>query len=202
VAKKSKKELILTTAITNFSKFGYENTNLDLIAKECNITKPAIYYHYKDKAALYEAVVCSEFSKLAQTIEENTLEGDAKERLHNYIETFGSFLISNPTFSSIFAREIASGAATLPAKCAIFLSRTLSRLMLILEQGINEGIFEKENPFMIQMMIVSTLTSYNTTKPFRERIISILEDKNRLPEVEFENIVESLSKKIIKGLLC
>ncbi|EQB40363.1 hypothetical protein M947_00780 [Sulfurimonas hongkongensis] len=202
MAKKSKKELILTTAITNFSKYGYENTNLDLIAKECDITKPAIYYHYKDKAALYEAVVCSQFSKLAQIIEKNTLEGDAKDKLYNYINTFGSFLISNPTFSSIFAREIASTAATLPDKCAVFLSRTLARLILILEQGEDEKVFEKENPFMIQMMIVSTLTSYNTTKPLRERIFSVLEDKSKLPEIEFENIVESLSKKIIKGLLC
>ena len=55
---------------------------------------------------------------------------------------------------------------------------------------------------MIQMMIVTTLTSYNTTKPLREKILSVLEDKSRLPEVEFENIIESLSKKIIKGLLC
>ncbi|MCK9473756.1 TetR/AcrR family transcriptional regulator [Sulfurimonas sp.] len=202
MAKKSKKELILITAIENFSKFGYENTNLDVIAKECNITKPAIYYHFKDKAALYEAVVYSEFLKLVQTIEKNTLKGDAKERLHNYIETFGSFLISNPTFSSIFAREIASGAATLPDKCTTIISRTLSRLILILEQGAEEKVFEKENPFIIQMMIVSTLTSYNTTKPLRERIFSVLEDKSKLPEVEFENIVESLSKKIIKGLLC
>lgn len=202
MAKKSKKELILTTAIENFSKFGYENTNLDLIAKECSITKPAIYYHYKDKATLYEAVVCSQFSKLAQIIEENTLDGDAKHKLHNYIHTFGSFLISNPTFSSIFAREIASGATTLPLKCSIFLSRTLSRLMQILEEGVTQEIFEEENPFLIQMMIVTTLTSYNTTKPLREKVLSVLKDKSKLLEVEFENIIESLSRKIIKGLLC
>jgi len=202
MAKESKKELILKAAIANFSKFGYENTNLDLIAKECKITKPAIYYHYKDKAALYEAVICSQFSKLAQIIEENTLDGDVANRLHNYINTFGSFLISNPTFNSIFAREIAGGASTLPIKCATLLARTLARLMQILEEGVQEEIFEEENPFMIQMMIVTTLTSYNTTKPLREKVRSLLEDKSKLPEVEFENIIDSLSRKIIKGLLC
>ncbi|RLG40983.1 MAG: TetR/AcrR family transcriptional regulator, partial [Thermoproteota archaeon] len=50
MAKISKKELILATAIEHFSRFGYELTTLDSIAKECSITKPAIYYHYKDKA--------------------------------------------------------------------------------------------------------------------------------------------------------
>jgi len=202
MAKESKKNLILQVAIVHFSKFGYENTNLDLIAKECAITKPAIYYHYKDKAALYEAVICSQFSKLAQIIEENTLEGDITEKLHNYIDTFGSFLISNPTFNAIFAREIANGGLTLPSKCAKLLSRTLIRLMQILEEGEKGGIFEKENPFMIQMMIVTTLTSYNTTKPLRETILLSLEDKSKLPEVEFSNVIDSLSKKIIKGLQC
>ena len=202
MAKESKKELILQVAIANFSKFGYENTNLDLIAKECAITKPAIYYHYKDKATLYQAVICSQFSKLAHIIEENTLEGDATNKLHNYIDTFGSFLISNPTFNAIFAREIASGGSTLPIPCVTFLARTLARLMQILEEGVEEGVFEKENPFMIQMMIVTTLTSYNTTKPLREKVLSVLEDKSKLPEVEFAHIIDSLSKKIIKGLLC
>jgi len=202
MAKESKKELILQAAIANFSKFGYENTNLDLIAKECKITKPAIYYHYKDKATLYEAVICSQFSKLAKTIEERTLEGNATDKLRSYIQNFGAFLVSNPTFNAIFARELASGGATLPIKCATLLSRTLSRLMQILKEGEKDGIFEEENPFLIQMMIVTPLTSYNTTNPLREKVLSSLEDKSKLPEVEFENIIDSLSKKIIKGLLC
>jgi len=202
MAKESKKELILQAAIANFSKFGYENTNLDLIAKECKITKPAIYYHYKDKAALYEAVICSQFSKLAKTIEERTLEGNATDKLRSYIQNFGAFLVNNPTFNAIFARELANGAATLPLKCATFLAQTLTRLAQILDEGAKEGIFEEENPFMIQMMIVTTLTSCHTTKQLREKVFSLLEDKSELPEIEFENLIDSLSKKIIKGLLC
>jgi len=110
--------------------------------------------------------------------------------------------VSNPTFNAIFARELANGGATLPIKCATLLARTLTRLMKILEEGTEEGIFEKENPFIIQMMIVSTLTSYNTTKPLRKKVLSLLEYQSTLPEVEFENIINSLSNKIIKGLLC
>jgi len=201
VAKVSKKELILESALEHFSMYGYESTTLEAIAKVCSITKPAIYYHFKDKAALYEAVICSQFSLLADTIERKTQEGDAQTQLTSYVTSFGNFLIFNPAFSAIFAREIASGAHTLPQKCAKLLSRTLLRLMEILELGEKKGVFEKENPFMVQMMIVSTLTSYNTTKPLREKIVSVLETKD-LPNPAFENVIDSLSKKIIKGLLC
>ena len=202
MAKISKKELILKSAVEHFSKYGYESTSLENIAKECSITKPAIYYHFKDKAELYQAVICSQFSKLVGSIEENTKNGNAEEKLNIYIVTFGEFLISHPTFNAIFAREIAGGGYSLPAKCSKLLSKTLQRLMDILQQGQRDGVFEEENPFMIQMMIVTTLTSYNTTKPLREKIASLLEDKTKLPEPNFQNVIESLSKKIIKGLKC
>jgi len=202
MAKFSTKEMILQSAIRHFSEFGYDSTSLENIAKECNITKPAIYYHFKDKAELYKAVICSQFSSLADEIEKNTEIGTAEDRLHLYIVTFGDFLISNPTFNSIFSREIANGGNSLPLECSKLLSRTLSRLMDILEDGQKEKVFEDENPFMIQMMIVTTLTSYNTTKPLRQKIVSLLKDRTKLPEPNFQNIIKSLSNKIIKGLKC
>jgi len=200
--KRSKKDLILEVAIRHFSAYGYASTTLDRIAQDCQITKPAIYYHFKDKAALYEAVTCSQFSIVAEHIETATQSGDAAGKLHSYISTFGEFLISNPSFSAIFAREIAGGAMTLPSKCTKILSRTLVCLIEILNQGKEEKLFGNENPFMIQMMIVSTLTSYNTTRPLRERIVQGLEEKDAALEPHFENVIEDLSQKIIKALTC
>ncbi len=198
----SKKEKILKTAIELFSQKGFDATTLESIALECGITKPAIYYHFKDKAALYEAVTCSQFGKVAQQIEDETTTGSAVERLKSYISTFGNFLISNPSFNAIFAREIAGGASTLPSKCSKILSRTLLRLISILDEGKKEGIFAEENPFMIQMMIVSTLTAYNTTRPLRERIVQDFGRESTTLEPHFSNVIEDLSDKIIKALIC
>jgi len=202
MVKVSKKKIIIQKALKYFSLYGYENTNLELIAKDCNITKPAIYYHFKDKAALYKETICVLFSEIAIKIEENCVDSSAVENLANYIKTFGDFLISHPDFNAIFAREIANGAKTLPLECTKFLSKTLFILKDILEDGLKEGVFEEENPFMIQMMIVSTLTSYNTSRPLRENVAQVLEGATTVPEPNFQNVVESLSKKIIKGLRC
>ncbi len=201
MAKISKKELIVKHARSLFSQHGYELTTLEAVAKVCSITKPAIYYHFEDKAALYRAVICPEFTTIAQHIEENTQVGTAVQRLESYIKTFGEFLISHPDFNAIFAREIANSAITIPDECIEQLSRTIKQLIFILDAGEKEGVFQKETPFLIQMMIVTTLTSYNTARPLRERIAQTIEDKSR-QEPNFENIIESLSKKIVKGLLC
>ncbi|SFV75304.1 Transcriptional regulator, TetR family [hydrothermal vent metagenome] len=199
--KLSKKELIIKHARASFSKYGYELTTLDAIAKECLITKPAIYYHFKDKATLYKAVVCPEFTAIATKIEQNTQQGTPLERIQSYVETFGEFLINHPDFSAIFAREIANGAVTIPNDCIKQLSRTLKQLINILDDGEKEGIFQKEEPFLIQMMIVTTLTSYNTSKPLRERIAHVIDTQNA-QEPNFQNIIKSLYEKIKKGLIC
>ncbi len=200
--KVSKKELIIYHARESFSKNGYELTTLEAIAKECSITKPAIYYHFKDKATLYKAVVCPEFTAIALKIKENTQMGTPTKRLENYIKTFGEFLISNPSFSAIFAREIANGASSMPDECIEQLSRTIGQLISILNDGESAKTFTKEPPFLIQMMIVTTLTSYNTAQPLREKISQYMQNKTTQAEPNFHNIIDALSQKIIKGLLC
>lgn len=201
MSKLSKKELILHHAKSLFSKHGYELTTLEAVAKACNITKPAIYYHFKDKAALYKAVICPEFTAIAENIEQNTQEGSPQERLQNYIKTFGEFLISHPDFSAIFSREIANGATTIPDDCIEQLSRTFKQLINILDAGMKENLFREATPFLVQMMIVTTLTSYNTTKHLRERIAKAIQNE-AVQEPNFHNIIDSLSDKIIKGLQC
>lgn len=198
----SKKDLIVASAREHFSKYGYELSTLENIAKECGITKPAIYYHFKDKAALYKAVVCPEFTSLAEKIEQYAQEGTPIERLERYITTFGEFLISNPTFSAIFARELANGSINMPDDCIEKLSRTIKQLVLILQKGEQEGVLQPTTPFLVQMMIVTPLISYQTTKPLRAKITQFAQDEHMSLEPNFSNIIETLSEKIIKGLQC
>ncbi|MCZ8522640.1 MULTISPECIES: TetR/AcrR family transcriptional regulator [Paenibacillus] len=59
----STQELILTTAYRLFARHGFEKTSLSMIAKEVGITKPAVYYYFPSKEALFSALlheVCRE----------------------------------------------------------------------------------------------------------------------------------------------
>ncbi|GIP23773.1 TetR/AcrR family transcriptional regulator [Paenibacillus sp. J22TS3] len=56
-------EQILQTAYMLFARNGYEKTSLSMIAKEVGISKPAIYYHFPSKEALFTVLldaVCEE----------------------------------------------------------------------------------------------------------------------------------------------
>jgi hypothetical protein len=90
----------------------------------------------------------------------------------------------------------------MPESCVTELSRTLQCLASILEKGKEKGLFHCENPFMIQMMIVTTLTSYITTKKLRERVSVALAGSNEMIDPQLEDLIENLSTKIIKALTC
>ncbi len=197
----NKKEHIIKAATEHFSNYGYEATSLDNIAKACGITKPAIYYHFQDKAALYEIVLLRHFDRLNARINQGTDADDPRQALQGYIEAFGSYLIEVPTFSATLSREIANGGKGLPDSCISSLSQTLNRLSSILEKGKVEGFFVCENPFMIQMMIVTTLTAYITTRPLRERVYHHLGRPDWI-DPDMTDVITSLSDKIIKALAC
>jgi len=51
------KELIVKTALKLFLQKGYYNMSMAKIAAEIKISKPAIYYHFKDKDAMVHGVL-------------------------------------------------------------------------------------------------------------------------------------------------
>lgn len=51
------KELIVKTAYEVFKSVGYDKASLVDIAKNANLTRGAVYWHFKDKQSLYEYVV-------------------------------------------------------------------------------------------------------------------------------------------------
>jgi len=197
----SKKEKILEVASEEFARVGYDRATLEEIARRCAITKPAIYYHFRDKFSLYEAVLCSRFELLNQRIQEACDPQSPVEGLEAYIRIFGGFLLEHPGFSSIFAREIADGAKELPENCIRNLAGMLGRLAQVLSEGERQGRFRRENPFMIQLMIVATMSNYQTTAELRERVTALLDDA---PEAcpKLREILPNLTQTILKALTC
>ena len=198
------KERILEVSARHFADYGYGKTVLDNIANECKITKPAIYYYFKDKSSLYQEVLCSNFETLKRKVLKRTSDESPERALEEYILGFGEFFVKNPYFSAIFARELSKSNPPMPEKCIKNMFALVERLSQILKKGEKQGIFEKQNPFVIQLMIVSTLTTYQTTKKIRESIRPLL-GESLSPDYADNlegDLIPSLIRKIVKGIKC
>jgi TetR/AcrR family transcriptional regulator of autoinduction and epiphytic fitness len=57
MAQKSKKEHIIQTALPLFLEHGFKGTSVDLVVKISAVSKPTVYNHFPDKAALMHSVI-------------------------------------------------------------------------------------------------------------------------------------------------
>ncbi len=88
---KDTKEYILDTARKLFSDFSYLEVSMEDIAKKLNITKPAIYYHFKNKTEIYLKVLERVFNDLHSIILEASKEKTLKKRLFKLIKKYLEF---------------------------------------------------------------------------------------------------------------
>lgn len=51
------REQLLKAALKHFSNAGYAATSVQQIVSDAGVSKPALYYHFHDKAGLFEALV-------------------------------------------------------------------------------------------------------------------------------------------------
>ncbi|MCM3597360.1 TetR/AcrR family transcriptional regulator [Metabacillus idriensis] len=86
------RESIMHAAHQLFNEKGYQNVSMRQIAKELNYSHGAIYYHFKNKAELFYALVKADFTlldeKLMNVLDQEELSNKEKTKkiLESYIE--------------------------------------------------------------------------------------------------------------------
>jgi AcrR family transcriptional regulator len=103
------KEHILKIATQEFSRLGYDAVSMNNLAKELELNKATIYYHFKDKKSLYQEVIKNAINHNQDNAEKLiNSDLDIKEKFKQYIKILVSKFQSNPQIVSITLREIAN----------------------------------------------------------------------------------------------
>ncbi|WP_024791735.1 TetR/AcrR family transcriptional regulator [Lebetimonas sp. JS138] len=156
------KQKIIKTALKHFAINGYKNTSMQDIAEELNITKPALYYHFKNKNDLYNAIFIYYFSKLKFNI-----SSDIFKDLEHYIDTLDNFFKKESLLAKLLSKEISCKFRNLNKESVSIISKMIQALNKILK-GTNI------NPFFIQNLIISSFTTYLNTMEIRKKITSLI----------------------------
>src|ERR1700704_1735227 len=93
---------ILKAAIHEFSHEGVAGARTDAIARAAKVNKALLYYYFKDKDALYGAVLDHVFSGLRKVIE-HELDRDLppRKKILAYIGAHYDYVASNPRFPRV-----------------------------------------------------------------------------------------------------
>lgn len=91
--KTSKKEIILESAKNLFAEKGYDVASMDEIALQSGVPKSLIYYHYKNKEKLLQAVVDKFFTEYEILLrDENTKELDNTQKYFDFLDNNSDIL--------------------------------------------------------------------------------------------------------------
>lgn len=130
------REKILKSADKLFGAVGFESASTREIAELSGINKALIHYHFKNKEALFEAVLDSYYDRLWETLQ-SALEKPLpfRDRFKHLIEVYLDFLAQNINFAKMVQRESAGGN---------LIGKIRERMKPIFRAGIE--IIEREYP--------------------------------------------------------
>jgi TetR/AcrR family transcriptional regulator len=166
----SSRNRLLAAAAAEFAARGFDGAKVDRIAARARVNKAMLYYHFKNKAALYRAILTDLFGTLAASVRECRAAGGAPDvQIRRFIHTVAAETAARPHFPAIWLREMAEGGRHLDASIVRELASILGVLRTILEDGRRQGQFGYAHPLVTQMGIVAPLLLFAASAPVRER---------------------------------
>lgn len=157
--RENKREAVLRTAARIFNERGYHGTSLELVAEELEITRPTVYYYFKNKdEILFECVriALEMIEQVAQDVMERG--GSAAEQLVAVMKQYAEVMMQD--FGICLVRV---GDSPLPAESRVKLRRLQSnidrKLRGLIEQGIRQKAFVPCDPKLAGFALAGALNS-------------------------------------------
>lgn len=152
------KEQILVIAFKHFAKYGYAKTTLTGIAEELGKRKSALYYYYKNKEDIFEAIVRLEAENLLLELEVVfKMSASEEEIIRAYIKT----RIAAMHMVSVRYRSLKEELfVLLPAIERVrspYLENEIKLLHETIRRGVKSGAFDAKYPGHLAKVIAFTL---------------------------------------------
>lgn len=155
---------ILNAAEQLFASRGFAATRLEDVAEEVGVTRAALFYHFKDKQMLFEAMIANAFDSLNTELHgllDATDKGIA-ERLLLAAESWVNAIVSRPTLARLIMRFVADGYDQAPRSIFWDDQQLPHKFFQLFEEGRNSGELKPLNsdPFHAASAIVGTTVFY------------------------------------------
>jgi TetR/AcrR family acrAB operon transcriptional repressor len=160
--RKDNRSKILYAALELFSEKGYAGASIDDIAKKTEMTKGAIYWHFKDKLDLYTAVHDFVFDEYKRTFMKPFIEiNDPREKIEHIITKTLQFYRDNPVIISFYSTSLHEGHFALSPKILNKIKEIYEEdrkwISQIIVDGIQQGQFIKIDPKVTASVLVASL---------------------------------------------
>jgi TetR/AcrR family transcriptional regulator len=160
---------ILKAAVAEFAEHGIAGARTDRIAGGAHVNKALLYYYFKDKDSLYDAVLDHVFGGLRDRVMP-ALEsaGSPREKMLNYVGAYFDYIAANPQFPRVVQAEwMRSGAksAAMQRVAKKYFRPIFKKAAEILQAGVKHGEFRAVNPIDFLPSVAAIIVFYFSAAP-------------------------------------
>lgn len=147
---------IISAARRLFALREYEKTTMQDVIEELGIAKGTIYYYFKSKEELLDAVINQLGDEMVERMQDalENGKGNALEMFQQLIAA-GNIAEENAELMEQLHNPRNAGMHT--AMMAVAVKRSAPLYAKVIEQGINEGIFQTSNPVEASEFILTSI---------------------------------------------
>jgi AcrR family transcriptional regulator len=161
---------ILKAAVIEFSREGVAGARTDAIARAAKVNKALLYYYFKDKEALYGAVLDQVFGGLTLAVNAAFALGlPPRETILAYAGAHFDYIASHPLYPRIVQGEMMrasrGGSPQLNRIVKQYFRPLFLSLAQILREGIASGEFRAVDPMQFVPSMISIIVFYFTNMP-------------------------------------
>jgi AcrR family transcriptional regulator len=163
---KETRAAILAAAEQVFAKAGLEGARTDAIAAQAGVNKALLYYYFKSKGGLYEAVVEDHFRDFnRQALEVLSASGDARAILLRYVSLYFDFISARQRYAALYQQLMTSRGKPLERLVRRYFVPRSTAFKKLLERGIREGQFRHVDARHTALSVVGLIVFYFSAAP-------------------------------------
>lgn len=154
------RQSILEIAEKEFAQLGYDAAKLETIADAVGIKRAAIFYHFKSKRELFDALTMDIRDTLV-VMTRRSLEGvsDPWEKLMLLVEAWLDYMVARPTAARLVLRNCAN--AVIPENyCSVYSEDSLQILRDVINEGVSIGRFAEGNAMYLVNLVTGSILHY------------------------------------------
>lgn len=161
---------ILKAAVREFSHEGVAGARIDAIARSARVNKALLYYYFKDKEALYSAVLDQVFGGLTAAVHPAfALNVPPREKILAYVRAHFDYVAGHPLYPRIVQGEMmrAGREATSQIDRIVkqYFRPLASQLAQVITEGMAAGDFRSVDPIQVVPSMISVIVFYFINAP-------------------------------------
>lgn len=169
--RKPARAAILAAAESEFARHGLAGARTDAIASAADVNHALLYYYFKSKEHLYQAVLEDHFAAFNdQALDVLAGPGTARDVLLRYVSLHFDFISARHRHAPLFQQCMSGGGAMTDRLVRKYFTPRSRAFVKLLQRGMSAGEFRRADPLHTAISIVALIVFYFSAAPVIQKL--------------------------------